>query len=210
MIDFSRSTGMQMLDPNDFESYIKVLNQDNLERVLLVDNGKKLLYPFVAWYMKGGVLNLAVEHDRWVYEQWLLEEVPEEVIRHKFHVINEESFDMDTFMLSVDIKIRQAMRITPKYEDLFPKSYITHLKMNDGYVMHKLVNDFFDRLRKTYPNSPKTGFVAACYTTFYKWVQAYPNDIETVFRWIEKPRPKGYKYAPLQEFLSMRMYLNED
>ena len=82
--------------------------------------------------------------------------------------------------------------------------------MQDGYIMHKLVNDFFDRIRKTYPKAPPKGMVSSTYTTFYKWIQAYPNDIESALRWIEKPRPAGYKYSTLQEFLAMRMYLLDD
>lgn len=210
LIDFSRATGHPLPTHEGLENYIKCLNQDSLERVVLIGNGKKLLYPFVLWYSKGGVLNLSVEHDKACYEAWLLEEIPHDYIAAKFNIINEEDFDMETFMKNVDLNIRESVKIKPKYDELFPRSFVTHLKMPDGYIMHKQVNDFFDRIKKTYGNPPKKGDVAACYVTFYRWVHSYPNDIETCLKWIEKQRPKGYKYPPLQEFLSMRMYLNED
>lgn len=210
MFDFSRATGMQMPLHEGLENYVKCLNQDGLERAILLADGKKILYPFVLWYMKGGVLNLSMPHDRECYEAWLLEEIPEEVIRAKFNVINEDDFDMENFMRNVDLNIRESVRIKPKWDEHFPKPFTSHIKMPEGYIMHKQVNEFFDRLRKTYQNPPKKGFVAGCYSVFYKWISCYPNDIEAALKWIDRDRPKDYKYPPLHEFLSMRLYLTED
>lgn len=210
LLDFSRATGIPLPVHDGFENYVKCMNQDGVERVVLINNGKTILYPYVLWYMKGGVLNLAVEHDAWCYEQWLLAEIPQEYLESRFNIVNESDFDMETFMKNVDLNIREAVRVTPKWEELFPRSFISHIKMPDGYIMHKQVNEFFDQLRNTYPNSPKKGSTAACYVTYYKWITTYPHDIQAALKWIDKQRPKDYKYAPLQEFLSMRMYLNED
>jgi len=209
LIDFSRATGIPLPIHEGFDNYIKCMNQDGMERAVLIDNGKKILYVYVAWYMKGGVLNLALEHDSYIYKEWLLAEIPDELIRAKFNVINDDSFDMDAFMQSVDLNIRESVRVTPKWEELFPKSFVSHLQMPDGWIMHKQVNEFFGRLRSTYPKPPEKGSVASCYVTYYKWISAYKNDIHAVMKWIEKPRERGYKYAPLSEFLSMRMYLIE-
>jgi len=208
MIEFTRTTGVSMPDYYNIQSYIKTMNQDGLERVVELDNGKKILYPYVLWYGKAGVLNLALEHDADCYSKWIMEGVPEEYMRAKFNIINESDFDFDKFMLNVDFKVRESMRVTPKWEEYFPKSYVSHVLIDTDWVPFRQINACFVEICDSYPRPNIKKEHPSNYNVFYQWIKKFPDEYQMAVRYLQKHKAAGTKNFPkFIEYFERKMYL---
>ena len=208
LLHYSRSSGMQLMDSYRMSDYCKCLNQSGMEIVTLIDNGRKLWYSYQLFYQKGGVLNLQVENDAWCYEQLLIHHIPDEIIRTKFNIINEDKFDFDTFMQNMDISIRSRSRVTPKKEELHPRIYQTHFQVGYQQITQKELVTFYENLKSIYPKPPPR---VAGFAAFYHWFKIYENEYQTAYAYIQrKKREETFDFPTLQTFLNTRLYLTAD